>query len=159
MIRILMQNKSSKNVSYPSPFRSTTATSYPKEDASPGPYKVCSTKSLVEALLSFFSRTTAPLWLALGAPATTVRPRLLVILCPESRENPRERDIARHKYLTLHWRTSLFFCIFFPNLEIVSSPVLQSPVVTPIVGPVSRQPHACTARYFHLPVRSYIETT
>lgn len=77
-----------ETVSHPSPSRSTTATSYPKEDASPGPWKVCSTTSLKEASLSFFNRTTAPLWLALGAPATTVRPKLLRTLCPVSRENP-----------------------------------------------------------------------
>lgn len=87
-----------ESVSHPSPSRSTTATSYPKEEASPGPWKVCSTKSLDEVSLSFFNRTTAPLWLALGAPATTVRSKLLVILCPESSENPGQRH---HGHMTM----------------------------------------------------------
>lgn len=76
------------SVTHPSLFRSTTATSYPKEDASPGPSRMYSGESMVEASPSFLSRTTAPLWLVLGAPDTTVSCPFLVILCPESREKP-----------------------------------------------------------------------
>lgn len=100
---------------HPSPFRSTTATSYPKEDARPGPCSACSTESLAEASLSFFNRTTAPLWLALGAPATTVRPRLLVMLCPESRENPKVRVVVGHKIKNV-CHTEKHTC-FLPNFE------------------------------------------
>lgn len=108
--------KRQENVSYPSPFRSTTATSYPKEDARPGPYKVCSTKSLPEASFSFFNRTTAPLWLALGAPATTVRLRLLVILCPESRENPCMQEILQNINILFYAGKRVYFLSpFLPN--------------------------------------------
>lgn len=75
-------------ITHPSPFRSTTATSYPNEDASPGPSRTCSGVSMVDASPSFRRNTTAPLWLALGAPDTMMSLPFSVILWPESRENP-----------------------------------------------------------------------
>lgn len=112
-----------KNVSYPSRFRSTTATSYPKEDAGPDPWRMCSTKSLPESLFSRFSRTTAPLWLALGAPATTVRSRLLVMRCPESRENPKVGEKIQKK--TFCFVLGHKFYLFGRSLTFMSSCCLE----------------------------------
>lgn len=74
---------------HPSLFRSAVATEYPKEDASSSPQKICCGTS--RYTLSFLSSTTAPVWLARGAPATNVSSLRLIIPLAESTENPGSR--------------------------------------------------------------------
>lgn len=80
---------SCRQTPYPSLFRSVVATEYPNEDASSSPQKMCCGTS--RYTLSFFSSTTAPVWLARGAPATKVSSPRLIIPMAESTENPRRR--------------------------------------------------------------------
>lgn len=72
---------------HPSLLRSVVATEYPNEEASSSPQKMCCGTN--RYTLSFFSSTTAPVWLARGAPATKVSSPRLIIPMAESTENPR----------------------------------------------------------------------
>lgn len=74
---------------HPSLFRSVVATEYPKEDASSSPQKMCC--GISRYTLSFLSSTTAPVWLARGAPATKVSSPRLIIPMAESTENPERK--------------------------------------------------------------------
>ncbi len=95
---------------HPSLFRSVVATEYPNEDASSSPQKMCWGTS--RYTLSFFSSTTAPVWLARGAPATKVSSLRLIIPMAESTENPgrksstEEEDGVRGFVLTMGLRGS-----------------------------------------------------
>lgn len=98
---------------YPSPLRSSTVTSYPKDDANPSPFRIYSSTKILLVSPPFFSRTTAPLKYALGAPATTVSWPFLVKRFPESRENPKEVHRKTPRKFNSHYQKVAFQNVLF----------------------------------------------
>lgn len=84
-------------VSHPSWLRSVVETEYPNEDASSSPHRMNS--GTRRYALSFFSSTTAPVWLARGAPATNVSSECCITPFAESTEKP-ENGLASHRQLS-----------------------------------------------------------
>lgn len=73
-------------VSHPSWLRSVVETEYPNEDANSSPHRMNS--GTRRYALSFLSSTTAPVWLARGAPATKVSSVCCITPLAESTAKP-----------------------------------------------------------------------